>query len=181
MSLEGKKKSTLLREHEAVNTLPWWVWIEQSDAHMIQATVQTKWQLLGKASTISARDRGRERDGGSKGGELSAAAVMLSETLPRCCVPPLCISHCWRPSLSGQSGVSSETSASPLECPRGNSSPRQGAMDGRTVWSSAVVPPPLLEAKAIIEMWMVTCPPSKKRPQHMHEMLDEASETYCGQ
>lgn len=92
---------------------------------------------------------------------------MLSETSPRSCVLPLCISHCWRPSLSGQSGVSSETSASMLECPRENSSPGQGAMDGRRP-SSITAPSPFLKLKAVclvsffvkyyrsISRWMVT-------------------------
>lgn len=61
--------STLLRAHEEVNTLPRRGWIEQSDAHIIQATVQTDWQLLGKTSYVSAWDRGRarERDRDRKG------------------------------------------------------------------------------------------------------------------
>lgn len=79
---------------------------------------------------------------------MSAAALMLSETSPRSCVLPLCISHCWEPSLSGQSGVSSETSASLLECPRENSSPGQGAMDGCRP-SSITAPSPFLKLKAI--------------------------------
>lgn len=41
----------------------------------------------------------------------------------QCCVLLLCMSHCWRPSLSGQSRVSPETPASLLECPGGNSAP----------------------------------------------------------
>lgn len=73
---------------------------------------------------------------------------MLSETSPRSCVLPLCISHCWRPSLSGQSSVSSETSASLLECPRENSSPGQGAMDGHRP-SSITAPWPFLKLKAV--------------------------------
>lgn len=79
---------------------------------------------------------------------LSAAALMLSETSPRSCVLPLCISHCWRPSLSGQSGVSSETSASLLECSRENSRPGQGAMDGHRP-SSITAPSPVLKLKAV--------------------------------
>lgn len=67
------------------------------------------------------------------------AALMLSEPSPRSCVLPLCISHCWRPSLSGQSGVSSETSASLLECPRGKPSPGQGAKD--VARPSSMTPP----------------------------------------
>lgn len=73
---------------------------------------------------------------------------MRSETSPRSCVPPLCIGHCRRPSLSGQSGVSSETSASLLECPRENSSPGQGAMDGRRP-SPITAPSPFLQLKAV--------------------------------
>lgn len=73
---------------------------------------------------------------------------MLSEASSRSCVLPLCISHCWRPSLSGQSSVSSETSASLLECPRENSSPGQGAMDVRRS-SSITAPSPFLTIKAV--------------------------------
>lgn len=64
ISLRAKRgsHSTLLRVHEEVNTLPRWGWIEQSDAHIIQATVQTDWQLLGKTSHVSAWDRGRARE-----------------------------------------------------------------------------------------------------------------------
>lgn len=79
---------------------------------------------------------------------MSAAALMLSEASPRSCVLPLCISHCWRPSLSGQSSVSSETSASLLECPRENSRPGQGAVDGRRP-SSMTAPSPFLTIKAV--------------------------------
>lgn len=171
ISLRAKRgsHSTLLRVHEEVNTLPRWGWIEQSDAHIIQATVQTDWQLLGKTSHVSAWDRGRARERErqrQKRKGLSVVAVMLSETLPQCYVPLLCISHCWRPSLSGQSSVSSETSDSLLECPRGNSSPRQGAMDGRTHSSSTAIPSPCLQAKSIqrdCTIWLVTCPASEKK------------------
>lgn len=79
---------------------------------------------------------------------MSAAALMLSEASPWSSVLLLCISHCWRPSLSGQSSVSSETSASLLECPRENSSPGQGAMDGRRS-SSITAPSPFLTIKAV--------------------------------
>lgn len=129
--------STLLRVHGEANRLPRWGWIEQSDAHITQTTVQTDWQLLGTTSHVSAWDWERDRD--RKGRDLLVAAVMLSETLPQCCVLLLCISHCWRPSLSGRSSVSPETSASLLECPRGNSSPRQGAMDGQRPSPSTVI------------------------------------------
>lgn len=94
---------------------------------------------------------------------MSAAALMLSETSPRSCVLPLCISHCWRPSLSGQSSVSSETSVSLLECPRGNPSPGQGARDVQRP-SSITLPSPFLKFKAV-------SPVSIKQALGGHRML----------
>lgn len=119
----------LLRAHQEVNHLPQWGWIEQSDAHITQTTVQTGRQLLGKTSYVSEWDWGRDRDG--KGRNLLVVAVMLSETLPQCCVLLLCISHCWRPSLSAQSSVSSETSDLSVGMPERKFRPEAGS-DGWT-------------------------------------------------
>lgn len=98
---------------------------------------------------------------------------MLSETSPRSCVLPLCISHCWRPNLSGQSGVSSETSASLLECPRENSSPSREATDGRRP-SSITAPSPSLKLKAL-------CLVSSSFDKYQMSISDSRTQNICKQ
>lgn len=98
--------------------MPAWGWIEQSDAHIIQNTEQTDWQLLGPSSYESPWKRQRERQ--------KRKDCWWLRWCSQCCVLLLCMSHCWRPSLSGQSRVSPETPASLLECPGGNSAPGGG-------------------------------------------------------
>lgn len=141
---QPKDHTILCSVHEEVNTLLTLSWIEQSEAHIIQNTVQTDWQLLGrKVLRVSLRGRATDTEAEKEG--LSTMVVMLSETLPQCCVLLLCISHCWRPSLSGQSSVSTETSASQLECPKGNSNPKAGS-DG---WMNTVIPSLCLQDRRV--------------------------------
>lgn len=86
---------------------------------------------------VSLRDRERHTETEKEG--LLVVAVMLSKSLPQCCVLLLCISHCFRPSLSRESSVSPETPASLLECPGGNSTPRRAAVDGHTPSPSTLI------------------------------------------
>ena len=174
-----KKKEDLIvlcYVHEVVNSfsrtgLDWAIRCSYRSGHSANRPTAS-WQNV---SNVSLRERERERDGEGererereRGREkekegLSAVAVMLSETLPRCCVLLLCISHCWRPSLSGRSSVSSETSASPLECPRGNSTPEAGS-DGWT--DTPGLPLWYLQVgtlrKDCASVWRVTCPASRR-------------------
>lgn len=143
--------STLLRtwsKHFARAGLNWAIRCSYHSEHSANR-LTASWQNVSHVSLrererVCERERHRDRKGG-----IVVVAVMLSETLPQCCVLLLCISHCWRPSLSGQSSVSPETSASLLECPRGNSTPRQGAMDGRTPSTSTLIPSPGLRVRTV--------------------------------